>query len=105
MSSRICIARRIYRPAGAFGRRAGLLARVDSRRVAAPSPTQLAWRGRIEAVLRVAGPALDLVLLAGDRISRLVDRDPDDEPPPAVPLTSTAAAPAVGPGHRATEPW
>jgi hypothetical protein len=41
----------------------------------APSPTQLAWRGRIEAVLRVAAPALDLLLAAGDRISRAVDRD------------------------------
>jgi hypothetical protein len=66
--------------------------------VAAPSPTQLAWRGRIEGVLRVAGPVLDLVLLAGDRVSRLVDRDADEEPPPAVPLTTAAAAPAVGPG-------
>jgi hypothetical protein len=64
--------------------------------VAAPSPTQLAWRGRIEAVLRVAGPALDLVLLAGDRVSRAVERDPDDEPAPAIPLTTAAAAPAVG---------
>ena len=32
-----------------------------------PTPTQLAWRGRIEAVLRIAAPALDLVLAAGDR--------------------------------------
>ncbi|HSD81425.1 MAG TPA: hypothetical protein VLB47_12205 [Solirubrobacteraceae bacterium] len=68
--------------------------------MAAPSPTQLAWRGRIEAVLRVVGPALDLVLLAGDRVSRLVDRDGDDQPPPAVPLTSAAPPPAVGPGPR-----
>jgi hypothetical protein len=40
-----------------------------------PSPTQLAWRGRIEAVLRIAAPALDLVLAAGDRLSRVVERD------------------------------
>lgn len=46
----------------------------------APTPTQLAWRGRIEAVLRVAAPALDLLLAAGDRLSRVVDRD-ELEPP------------------------
>ena len=43
-------------------------------RVAPPTATQLAWRARIESVLRVAGPALDLVLAAGDRLSRVVDR-------------------------------
>ena len=66
--------------------------------MAAPSPTQLAWRGRIETALRVVGPALDVVLLAGDRLSRIVDRDDADEPAPAVPLTTAAAPPAVGPG-------
>ena len=45
-----------------------------------PTPTQLAWRGRIEAVLRIAAPALDLVLAAGDRLSRIVDRE-ELEPP------------------------
>jgi hypothetical protein len=45
-----------------------------------PTPTQLAWRGRIEAVLRIAAPALDLVLAAGDRLSRIVERD-ELEPP------------------------
>lgn len=43
----------------------------------APSSTQVAWRGRIERVLRLAEPALDLVLLGGDRLSRAVDRQPD----------------------------
>jgi hypothetical protein len=53
--------------------------------VAPPSPTQLAWRGRIEAALRVVGPALDLLLFAGDRVSRAVDRSDDelDSLPPA----------------------
>ena len=53
--------------------------------MAPPSPTQLAWRGRIEAALRVVGPALDLLLAAGDRVSRVVDRsgDEDDALPPA----------------------
>jgi hypothetical protein len=47
----------------------------------APSPTQLAWRGRIEAGLRVVEPLLDLVLAAGDRVSRIVEpRDLDHVP-------------------------
>ena len=41
--------------------------------VAPPSANQLAWRRRIEAVLRVAAPALDLLLAAGDRFSRAVE--------------------------------
>jgi len=51
--------------------------------MAPPSPTQLAWRGRIEAALRVAAPALDLLLAAGDRLSRAVDREALDSPAPA----------------------
>jgi hypothetical protein len=65
--------------------------------VAPPSPTQLAWRGRIEAVLRVAAPALDLLLAAGDRVSRAVDRD---EPDPALPGPGERAAPVVPPHRR-----
>ena len=42
----------------------------------APSPTHLAWRARFEGVLRFAAPALDLLLAAGDRASRLADREP-----------------------------
>jgi hypothetical protein len=33
------------------------------------------WRGRIEAGLRLTAPVLDLVLAAGDRLSRMVDRE------------------------------
>jgi hypothetical protein len=43
--------------------------------VAQLSPTQLAWRGRIETGLRLAAPFLDLLLAAGDRVSRIADRD------------------------------
>ena len=39
------------------------------------SSSQLIWRGRIEAGLRVAAPVLDLVLAAGDRLSRTIDRE------------------------------
>jgi hypothetical protein len=43
--------------------------------VAQLSPSQVRWRGRIETGLRFAAPVLDLVLAAGDRVSRVVDPD------------------------------
>jgi hypothetical protein len=43
--------------------------------VAQLSSSQLIWRGRVEAGLRVVAPVLDLVLAAGDKISRTVDRE------------------------------
>jgi hypothetical protein len=67
--------------------------------VAPPSPTQLVWRRRIEAVLRVAAPALDLLLATGDRVSRAVARDDDDLD--TLPAATAAPVPSrrrVGPG-------
>jgi len=63
-----------------------------------PSPTQLVWRGRIEAVLRIAAPALDLVLVAGDRLSRVVERD-EIEPPAARASFDPGEQRAVGQGE------
>jgi hypothetical protein len=62
-----------------------------------PTPTQLAWRGRIESVLRLAAPALDLMLAAGDRVSRVVDRDAPDWTPPR-PVEEPRVQRRVGPG-------
>ena len=62
-----------------------------------PTPTQLAWRGRIESVLRLAAPALDLMLAAGDRLSRAVDRDAPDWTPPHR-VEEPRAQRRVGPG-------
>jgi hypothetical protein len=42
-----------------------------------PTPRQQQRRARIEALIGVAAPALDLVLSAGDRFSRIVGRDDD----------------------------
>jgi len=64
--------------------------------VAKPSPSQVAWRRRIEAALRLAAPFLDLVLVAGDRVSRLVEREDPDAPPPLP--AAAKPLPTVGPG-------
>ena len=61
--------------------------------MAQPSPTQLAGRRRVEAALGVAAPALDLLLAAGDRLSRAVEREDLDWAPPRR---------ALGLSHRAT---
>lgn len=61
------------------------------------TPSQMVWRERIEAVLRLAAPALDLVLAAGDRLSRVVDREElDAGAAPAQPREPWRRA--VGPG-------
>ena len=50
--------------------------------MAVRSSSQLAWRRRVEAGVRIAAPVLDLVLWAGDRVSRVAGRnEPDPEPP------------------------
>ena len=46
------------------------------------TPAQRRWRSRIETVLRTAAPALDLMLAAGDRLSRAVEREDLDWVPP-----------------------
>ena len=61
--------------------------------MAQPSPNQLAWRRRVEAALGVVAPALDLLLAAGDRLSRAVERDDLDWVPPRR---------SLGPGYTAT---
>jgi hypothetical protein len=53
------------------------------------TPTQLAWRRRIETVLHLAAPVLDLYLAAGDRLSRAVERDDLDWVPPRSALGPT----------------
>jgi hypothetical protein len=62
-----------------------------------PSPTQLAWRGRIEAVLRVVEPALDALLAVGDRVSRVLEPGDADAPPPARRIDVPGPPRRVGP--------
>ena len=48
------------------------------------TPGQLRTRRRVETVIRVISPALDLVLAVGDRVSRIVERDDPEYYPPRV---------------------
>jgi hypothetical protein len=61
-------------------------ASLQSPAVAVRTSAQLARRRRIEAAIRVAGPFLDLVLLAGGQLSRVAGRnEPDRRPRPCPP--------------------
>ncbi len=46
------------------------------------TPDQRRRRDRVEGLIRVAAPALNLVLAAGDRISRIVQSEDSDYYPP-----------------------
>ena len=54
------------------------------------TPSQQRTRARIETGIRLAAPALNLLLAVGDRVSRLIEPDdheyyPPREPRPAAP--------------------
>ena len=46
------------------------------------TPDQVRKRDRVETLIGVAAPVLDLVLAAGERLSRLVERDDPEYYPP-----------------------
>lgn len=48
-----------------------------------PGPSILAWRQRIEFFIRLASPGLDLLLAAGDRVSRVAAPETPAYLPPA----------------------
>jgi hypothetical protein len=48
--------------------------------MARSTPEQVRLRERLEGLIGLLAPALDLVLAAGDRISRIVGRDDDYYP-------------------------
>ena len=52
-------------------------------------------QGRIEAVIRVLAPILDLVIAAGDRTSRLLDRGQSASPQGLVPSERRLPAPGA----------
>jgi hypothetical protein len=50
--------------------------------MAVRTPSQLARRRRVERVIRLVAPALDVLLAAGGALSRVAGRgDPEPEPP------------------------
>jgi hypothetical protein len=55
---------------------------LQSRAVAHRSPAQLELARRVEALIALAAPALDLLLFAGDRVSRIAGRNQIDPEPP-----------------------
>jgi hypothetical protein len=55
------------------------------------TPDQLRTRQRIEGLIRLASPALDLVLAVGERVSRIVEPEDVEYYPPRV--TREAAPP------------
>jgi hypothetical protein len=57
-------------------------ASLQSRAVAHRTPGQLALRRRIEALIRLAAPVLDVVLFAGEQVSRVAGRNDVDPDPP-----------------------
>ena len=48
------------------------------------TPDQLRTRQRVEGLIRLATPALDLVLAVGERVSRIVEPDDVEYYPPRV---------------------
>jgi hypothetical protein len=60
--------------------------------VADLSPRQLIWRDRVEGLIALAAPALDLLLAVGERVSRIAE--PDDSEPYSVRSGPGASLPA-----------
>ena len=54
------------------------------------SPEQQRTRERVERLIRMASPALDLVLAMGDRVSRFVEPEDVEYYPPRVAREETA---------------
>jgi hypothetical protein len=70
--------------------------------VAVLTPSERATRRRIESLIRLAAPALDLVLFAGDKVSRFAGRNElDPEPPRRMMGPGGARTPIGGPAERA----
>ncbi|MGH3991947.1 MAG: hypothetical protein ACRDSN_05720 [Pseudonocardiaceae bacterium] len=57
------------------------------------TPSQLQTRRRVEGLIRLMAPALDLVLAAGDRVSRIVEREDVEYYPPRVARGSDTSLP------------
>jgi len=69
------------------------------------TPDQLRRRERVESLIRIAAPGLNLVLAVGERISRLVEPEDHEYYPPRPRSETTVEEPAPiagdGAGSRA----
>jgi hypothetical protein len=65
------------------------------------TPSQLATRRRIERAIALAAPFLDVVLAAGDRVSRVAGRGEIDPEPPRRRLDAGVRTPLGGGPDRA----
>jgi hypothetical protein len=70
------------------------------REVASLTPEQLRKRERAESVIGLMAPALNVILAAGDRLSRIVERDDGEYYPPR-PRSGTEPPPATRPDSAA----
>ena len=57
------------------------------------TPDQLRTRQRVEGLIRLAAPALDLVLAVGERVSRIVEPEDVEYYPPRVTRRNAGAPP------------
>lgn len=64
--------------------------------MAALTPSQLRRRERVEGLIRLMAPALDLLLNVGDRVSRVVEREDAEYYPPRVGDRERPAIPRDG---------
>jgi hypothetical protein len=64
--------------------------------VAKLTADQLRTRERVESVIRLAAPALNLMLAAGERLSRIVEPDDPEYYPARVEGTDTGSVGASG---------
>jgi hypothetical protein len=67
------------------------------------TPEQRRTRERVETLIRLAAPGLNLVLAAGERISRLVERD-DPEYYPVRPQRTESGEPIPPPASPDSTP-
>ena len=67
------------------------------------TPRQLANRRRVEAVIGLAAPALDVLLFAGEQLARVAGRNDVDPEPPRLgrrPARSPLGGPTGAPERR-----
>ena len=74
-------------------------ARLSATPVSPATPDQLRTRARVESLIGLAAPALDLVLAAGERISRVVGREDD-----YIPIRPASDRLELGRGERIAGP-